>query len=243
MIRRAGCIILGIGVLTGCTQSDPEPDGGPPPDMRVGDQGVPPDMRVGDQGVPPDMLIPPEDAGPRPPCPEPWSGQPDALSPRADCQDFDVFDSATCTPASAGLVCEQRAICDPAFSDPGAVVACCEAGVWIRLAEEPDLCGTPMDDMAVPDPVDLGVDAGPAFDCNAVDDPRSAVAEDGRCDAVDIFDNTTCTPNTRIVCSQTVTCDPPFEDPGEVISCCDGAAWVRLEEEPDPCGTPAPENP
>ena len=202
--------------------------------MRVG-----PDMRSADGGPRPDMT-PQGDASPGSQCPQAWSGSPDALSPRARCQPLDIFDSGSCTAAQGGVICAQTVTCDPPFEDPGSVTACCDGETWVRLEEEPDPCGTPSD-VGVPDPIDQGVDAGAPFDCNAVADPRSAVIEDGRCNAVDIFDNATCTPGTQLVCAQTVACDPPFEDPGEVISCCDGGDWVRLEEEPDPCGTPQPD--
>lgn len=93
------------------------------------------------------------------------------------------------------------------------------------------------------DPPDLDPNAGPRFDCAADLDPFTDRSDHETCRAVDIFDPTTCTPANRgFVCGQLARCDPGFWDPGQIVRCCDGARWVYVFEEPDPCGLPPPED-
>ncbi|MCB9529430.1 MAG: hypothetical protein H6701_13780, partial [Myxococcales bacterium] len=89
---------------------------------------------------------------------------------------------------------------------------------------------------------DFGADAGGRFDCDDDLDPWQDRSDRALCSQVDIFTAADCTPARRgVVCGQLARCEPPFGDPGVIVRCCDGMAWRFVFEEPDPCGTPPPE--
>lgn len=170
----------------------------------------------------------------------------------ARCDGVDIFDGSACTDARAGLACQGRAMCDNDFEDPGTVVRCCDGERWATTYEDPEVCGFPYLDEGVPDEVDgggasddMGVDGGPfSASCDGMGaDPRAHLSSAEICGALDTTNPDDCTAAQQyVVCSQAVECDNDFFDPGAVIRCCDGESWVWLDEDPDLCGTPPPED-